>query len=166
MKKIILTLMLIFSANALIKAQQNGPLPTKDVSPFQLSKTFVQGKTFLISNSATDEHTPPKDYDYYNRKSRNQRITGLSLLGGGLLLGVAGALVSSSNANSYQSNGQTAVALFIISAAAGLTSIPFMILAHASKTRARAALSTQKTYIPGKGNNYITGLSVSLPIGK
>ena len=109
---------------------------------------------------------PEKGYDFYNRKSRNQRITGLSLLGGGLLLGGAGILFASSNSSNYESDGQTAAVFFVASAAAGLASIPFMILAHASKNKARAALSNQKTFIPGKQDKYITGFTISIPVGK
>jgi hypothetical protein len=160
MKKIILILGLIIVTQLETKAQQE--------------KQFiaVANYTTLKPMYSSGYNLPEKDYAYYNRKSRNQRITGLSLLGGGLVLGVAGILVTSSNSTysdvNYESRGETAVTLFILSAATGIASIPFMILAHVNKTKARAALSVQKTSfgIPGMTEKNIAGLTVSIPIGK
>lgn len=166
MKKITLILALAFSVCAVTKAQQHN-MPAKEVaSPVQPNLALQRDKIFLAGNEPAGENIPPKDFDYYNRKSRNQRITGLSLLGGGLLLGGAGILSANSVSSNYDSNGETSAALFIVSAAAGFASIPFMILAHVNKSKARATLSTQKTFIPGKADKNITGLTISIPIGK
>lgn len=167
MKKLIV-IVLFCSGFTIVKAQQNNILQTKDAYPDQLNKSFVQSKTLLIGDNPFNENGPDKDYNYYNRKSRNQRITGLSLLGGGLVLSGIGVLLVTSSSQNYNNSGKdyTAVVLFGIGAAAGLASIPFMIMAHSSKNKARATLSTQKIFIPGKADKYITGLTVSIPIGK
>jgi hypothetical protein len=112
---------------------------------------------------------PPKDHDLYLQRSRNQRITGLVLLGTGLVSsGIAVLLATSNNTNYNSNNGSTAVALFIIGAATGIASIPFMVLAHVNKNKAKVEVTGQKTGfgLPRNIGKEITGITLSIPIGK
>ena len=167
MNKITLTLALIVALSLTTNAQQaNGTIRAVNYST---AKPFLK----IQSNAVQEDYSVPgnneKDYNFYNRRSKNQRIIGLSLLGAGLVLGVAGILVSSNdNYTDNEKRDRTIRDLFILSAATGIASIPFMVMAHASKNKARAALSSQKTSfgIPGKAEKNITGLTLSIPIGK
>ncbi len=161
-------LTLVLTAQLAAKAQQDNISTTVNKYPLQLTTSAGINESFLRTGYGGDL---VKDYAYYNRQSRNMRITGLSLLGAGLASGVAGLLVASGNNNydSYETverKDRTTATLLVVSVVTGLASIPFMIIAHAKKNEARATLSTQKTFIPGKANTYITGISVSVPIGK
>ena len=81
MKKNILLIVLVLSAHAVTKAQQNDLLLTKTKSPVQLN-AVLRGNTYIRNQYPAFRNTPIKDYDYYNRKSRTLRITGLrGLLG-------------------------------------------------------------------------------------
>lgn len=168
MKKILLILAIIFPGYTIVNAQQIDLSLTNKDQPAITNTVNLPNNSFLKNNPSASAKSPEKGYDFYNTKSRNQRIIGLSLLGAGLVLGVSGILVSSNNNNTtdYVQRDRTISTLFILSGATGIASIPFMILAHDSKNKARAALSGQKTFIPGKGNSYVTGLTVSIPIGK
>ncbi len=168
MKKIILLLTLVLTAQLAAKAQQDNISTTANTYPLQLNTSAGVNESFLKPGYGGD---PIKDYAYYNRQSRNMRITGLSLLGAGLASGVAGLLVATGD-NSYDSyeaverKDRTTATLLVVSVVTGLASIPFMIIAHAKKNESRATLSNQKTFIPGKGNTHITGITVSVPLGK
>ena len=167
MKKNIFLLTLVLTAQLATKAQQNNLSPTANTYPLQLNISKVVNESFL---SRSYEGDPVKDYAYYNRQSRNMRITGLSLLGVGLVSGGVALLTSTNNnTGSYESierKDRTIATLFVVSAVTGIASIPFMIMAHAKKNEARAALSNQKTFIPGRGNTHITGITLSIPLGK
>ncbi len=168
MKKNILLIVLVLSAHAVTKAQQNDLLLTKTKSPVQLN-TALRGNTYTRSLYPAYENVPKKDHEYYNRKSRNLRTAGLSLLGAGLVLGLSGILVASNdNYADSERRDRTIRTLFVLSAATGIASIPLMVLAHVNKSKARALLSTQKTSfgIPGKAEKNIVGLTLSIPVGK
>lgn len=129
----------------------------------QASLMFHPANSLLSMQQGPDN----RDYSFYNKRSRTHRIIGLSLLGGGVVLGLSGVLVvNNENSNDYTRDDNTASTLFVLSAATGIASIPFMILAHANKSKAKAALKTQGAYIPGKGIIPVTGLSLSLSIGR
>jgi len=170
MKKIILTLALTCSLFMTTKAQENEKPGTKTEALLTLNNALVLNKTYLPNNYPAGGSGPDRDYKYYVHQSRNRRIIGLSLLGGGLICGVSAILISSNNSSRdyavVQRTDRTVETLFILSAATGIASIPFMILAHASKNKARAALAGQKTFIPGKATKYVTGITLSIPIGK
>jgi len=168
MKKNILLFVLVLAVHAVTEAQQNDLLLTKTKSPVQLN-AVLRGNTYIRNQYPAFRNTPIKDYDYYNRKSRTLRITGLSLLGAGLVLGLSGLLVASNdNYTDYEGRDRTIRTLFVLSAATGIASIPLMVLAHVNKSKARALLSTQKTSfgIPGKAEKNIVGLTLSIPVGK
>ncbi|MEO6253698.1 MAG: hypothetical protein ABIO79_10345 [Ferruginibacter sp.] len=167
MKKSILMLAVIFLISIESKAQQGQFTTVKTVSNPLSQVMLGVNKPFLREADGGD---PVKDYAYYNRQARTMRITGLSLLGVGLATGVIALLISTNNDyngdyEAAERRDKTATTLFVVSATTGIASIPFMIIAHAKKNEAKATLTKQKTFIPGKGNTYITGITVSVPIG-
>lgn len=169
MKKFILILTIVSGINNSTVAQRKDLPVIKTGYSGRANIAMLQGNTFISGHNPAYDNSPKKDYDYYNRKSRNLRITGLSLLGAGLVLGLSGLLVAS-NDNYTDSEGRdrTIRTLFVLSAATGIASIPLMVLAHVNKTKARTSLSSQKTSfgIPGKTEKNIIGLTLSIPVGK
>lgn len=166
MKKITLLLnvfvLLFMAGNA--QTAITSPLNMKDAVPpssiFSKGNRFTQQQVFSL---------PEKDHDFYMRRCRTQRIIGLSMLGGGVIATGIGFIVASNDGGLGSSNNEnTSNALFITGATLGLGSIPFMILAHASKNKAKLSLSSQKTGfgLPARFSKNITGLTVSINLGK
>lgn len=169
MKKIILVLACACTLSLAANAQQTRPAAVAEnhntVKPF----LPVPDKTALENKLAPAFNGNDKDYNFYNRRSRNMRITGLSLLGGGLVMGVTALLMATNDNSSYSdSRDHTITTLFVLSAATGIASIPFMVLAHVNKNKARLAMKNQPTGfgVPTNVNKNITGLTMSIPIGK
>jgi len=169
MKKIIIVLTFVSAISTATKAQQTES--SKTIGNYTAAGSFLQvpDNTTLENRLASASNGYDKDYDFYNRRSRNLRITGLSLLGGGLVLGVSALLVSGNDNNSYSdSRDRTITTLFVLSAATGIASIPFMVLAHVNKSKAKLAMKNQPTGfgVPANVNKNITGLTMSIAIGK
>ncbi|MEO6490974.1 MAG: hypothetical protein ABIO04_13615 [Ferruginibacter sp.] len=115
----------------------------------------------------------PKDYDYYMKRRKINKMVGWSLLGGGLLFSGVGLILAATvpsynynDPNSYNSverhDNATGVCL-VVGAVAGIASIPFMIIATANHNKAKLLMTEQKTgaYIPAiKGN--IKGLTLAI----
>ncbi len=166
MKKIILAILLVIGFTNVTKAQQESS--GTRFSTVQ-TQALPQGNMFLKNSYSFFNNAPEKDHDFYMHRSKTQRTIGLVLLGGGVLISGVGALLAFDNAEVYnQSRGNTGAALLIVGAAAGIASIPFMILAHASHNKARAMVTTQPTGfgVPSKVSKNITGITMSIPIGK
>lgn len=149
-------------------------LQTLSAQNNSISSAPYSGRLNPLTNSGSlitiTGNDPSGDYDMYMRRTRTMRITGLSLLGAGVVTGGIALLVATNNDDYVDYDTElrrerTTTTLFVISAVTGIASIPFMVLAHANKNKARAALSNEKAYIPGK-HIYITGVTLSLPIGK
>lgn len=105
-----------------------------------------------------------KDYDYYMHKRKKNKTIGWALLGGGFGLTGIGVLMAVTN-NTGGTQGKIAAISFVAGAAAGIASIPFMIIANVNKNKAKAFLSNQKTgYGMPLKNNYVTGVTISIPI--
>jgi len=169
MKKIILALTCVAAIGMTTKAQQTEP--SKTIGNYTAARTFllVPTTTVLENKLTSASNGYDKDYNFYNRRSRNMRIAGLSLLGGGLVLGVSALLVSGNDYSTYSdSRDRTITTLFVLSAATGIASIPFMVLAHVNKSKARLAMKNQPTGfgVPANVHKNITGLTMSIPIGK
>ena len=124
-------------------------------------KIFVPAARYIVNDSTLTV----KDHTFYMQKSKNQRTVGLVLLGTGLLASGIGLLVAT-NSNSFDQS-ETAAYCFVIGAATGIASIPFMVIAHVNRNRAKLSLSSQKTGfgIPFKSGD-MTGLTLSMNIGK
>lgn len=110
---------------------------------------------------------PEKDYDFYKHRSKNQRIVGWATLGGGLLLGVGGILAANSVANNHTGHSSLPGVLFVASAAAGVVSIPFMIMAGVNKRKANALIKTQNTGfdVPPGVSKTIVMIAIQIPLG-
>lgn len=163
MKQLLLLIVLQITCH-ITKAQE---AVTEKIS----SRLFFNATAQAPSFNNTDLHFPNDEYEMYNRRSRTMRVTGLSLLGVGLISGVTALLIATNNDSnrSYEAidrDDRTSTTLFVVSAATGIASIPFMILAHANKSKAKAALKTQGAYIPGKGTIPVTGVSLAISIGR
>lgn len=170
MKRFFPAVLLILLAVSPVKAQQaitpglinNNTAMTKHAPVTHLS---------VASLLAMDTDQAGPDYNLYKKRARTHRTIGLSLLGAGVVLGATGIIVASaddSDANTGfgERNDDAAATLFLFSAATGVASIPFMILAHANNHKARAILKNQGAYIPGKGTVPVSGVTVAIQIGK
>ncbi len=120
---------------------------------------------------AMDTKQAGPDYNLYKKRARTHRTIGLSLLGAGVVLGATGIIVASADDNDPNTgfgerNDDAAATLFLFSAATGVASIPFMIIAHVNNSKAKAILKNQGAYIPGRGTVPVAGVTVSIPIGK
>lgn len=165
MKKIItvllVTVVLCTVTNAQFQVKNNLPVPN---STELLSTTSLINQAEVLQGFA---NSPVKDYAFYMRHCHNMRITGLVLLGTGLVSsGIALILATNNNSSYNNNNGNTVVALFIVGAATGIASIPFMVLAHVNKNKARAMLTTQKTGFDNRSliNKNINGITITLPL--
>ncbi|MEP7236392.1 MAG: hypothetical protein ABI685_00945 [Ferruginibacter sp.] len=159
MKKSILMLGVLFLINMESKAQEAGQ--------FIAANSFPSAK--LVSLSSPYYNNPDKDYDYYMRKSKRSRTTGLILLGSGVLISGVGAILSFGNGQGYiynQSKGDAGAAMLLIGAAAGIASIPFMAIALGHSNKAKAILSSQKTGfgVPSNVSKDIVGVTIQIRI--
>ena len=160
MKKAILMLCFIICINMQLKAQQENQL---------IAVNSLNTVKSIFSFSSTNDSDPGKDYDYYMRKSKRSRNTGLILLGGGVLVSGIGALVTfSDNAKEYnQSRVNAGVIMLFTGAAAGIASIPFMAIALGRSNKAKAMMSSQKTGfgLPANVSKDITGITLAITLG-
>ena len=167
MKKIILILALIITAQLQTKAQQEKQFIT--VTHYSTSKAMAlsQDNTFSKNMYSPGNNLPVKDYDYYMRKRKNNLTAGWVTLGAGVVLSGIGLLVSTSGNASFD-DAATGGVITIIGAASGIASIPCMIMATVYKHKAKVQLSSQKTGfgVPSKVGKSITGITMSIPIGK
>lgn len=169
MKKFIIVLTCVSAISTATIAQQTQPIAVAENHTATKSFLQIPNNTTLENKLTSAFSGYDKDYNFYNRRSRNLRITGLSLLGGGLILGVSALLVSSNDNSTYSdSRDRTITTLFVLSAATGIASIPFMVLAHVNKSKAKLAMKNQPTGfgVPANVNKNIAGLTMSITIGK
>ena len=155
MKKIILILGLIIVAQLETKAQQE--------------KQFIAAANYttLKSMYSSGNNLPEKDYAYYKQKRKDNLTAGLVTLGAGLALSGIG-LITASNGSGIETADGTTVGLFMIGAVSGIVSIPLMVRAGVNAHKAKLELRNQKTGfgVPSKMRKNITGITVSIPIGK
>ena len=154
MKKIILILGLIIVAQLETKAQQEKQL-IADANYTTLKPMYSSGNNL-----------PEKDYAYYKQKRKDNLTAGLVTLGAGLALSGIG-WISASNSTSIDTD-VTAAILLIAGAASGIASIPLMIMAGVYGHKAKLEFKNQKTGfgVPSKMRKNITGITMSIPIGK
>ena len=111
-----------------------------------------------LSTQTEENPMVPKSY-IDNRdalmKHRNSLNTiGWSCLGGGLALGFIGALETIGSAFQYNKNTNGGEALFTIGNVVALGSVPFFIIAHKYKMKARLALKGETLNMNYKNTNY------------
>ena len=141
----------VFSQNSdyrLVNLQANGTVPGNSIA--------LTGYT--INSDSSDE--PIKDHAFYIHKNKSQKILGFVLLGGGATL----LAVAAKGNTSLDGLG----ALVVVGALTTLSSIPLFISSAKNKRRSVFAMTKQKTAfgIPGKVSKNITGITMSIPIGK
>lgn len=166
MKKIILILSVIFLISNESKAQQKKQEIASTSYTLHKGNTVIKDNlSFNLSNNP-GYHGPAKDYDYYMRKKKNHLTAGLVTLGAGVVLSGIG-LITASNSTSFDTDA-TAGILLVAGAASGIASIPLMIMAHVYGHKAKLELSNQKTGfgVPPKVSKNITGITMTIPIGK
>lgn len=170
MKQCLAAIVFIFFATCPAKAQQASTTDRTNSNKAVVNQ-FPLTPVSVASLLAMDTDQAGPDYNLYKKRARTHRTIGLSLLGAGVVLGVTGIIVASADdGDTYngfgERNDDAAATLFLFSAATGVASIPFMILAHANNHKARAILKNQGAYIPGKGVIPVTGITVAMQIGK
>ena len=168
MKKIIVILTLLITTQIELKAQQEKQFSV--VSNFRTLKTSAT--TIYTLN---DSNNVVKDYAYYMKKRRNNKIASFSLLGGGFIIAGIGALMYPKNYDliwgndaATESKADAATTVIVVGIAAMLTSIPFTILSSVNKRKANLMVTNQKTGfgVPANVSKDITGMTLRIPIGK
>jgi hypothetical protein len=161
MKQLLLTVLVILLIDQGLQAQQMSRLE----NPGHLN---IKASMYGIKTNGEDPGV--KDYDFYMKRSRNQRIVGWSTLGAGLLLSAVGLLVATNSSDDIydDSDETTAGVLLATGAASGIVSIPFMIMASVNKHKAKVMLNNQKTGfgVPPNVSKNIPGISLAIPIGQ
>lgn len=166
MYKIILTISFIVAIQLITQAQFYLPFEAGSKTLFAANTHYTNNQQSpALSNFRNDSTILVKDYSYYMQKSKNHRTTGLVLLGTGVLASGIGLLLAT-NPNSFDQS-ETAAVCFVIGFVTGVTSIPFMAIAHGYRNKAKLLIDSQKTGfgIPIRTSN-ITGITYSISIGK
>jgi len=120
-----------------------------------------------ITADADSNFTPIKDQAYYIKKSKSQKTTAWVFLSGGVVLMGTGLLIGNRESSSFD-DAATGVIIGGIGFLSALGSIPFFVASGASKRKARLFVSSQPSGfgIPSKNGEEITGLTLSIPLGK
>jgi hypothetical protein len=119
-------------------------------------------------NTATDLKTD------YLQKSKNQKTAAWILVGTGTVALVSGFIVQANHAEDNTvglftgSQNNSGVIIALVGAGMAVGSIPLFLAAKKNKVMASLAFKTQSTvlFLPGKVNNRIPGLSLTMPLGK
>lgn len=143
------------------KASDNSTVSVLNSSYLTESLSFQEnGKTLFDAG-------PGQDAGFYKKRQKTHFVIGLVLLGTGLVSGVVGILTANST-NYTNNNGNTAATFFVVSAATGIASIPFMAMAMANHHKSKMAMKNEKTgwgMPPGRSRD-LYGLSLSLPLSR
>lgn len=118
---------------------------------------------------------PGDDKIDYRTKSRNQKTAAWILLGGGVVGIATGLVVEINNAvdNTYavfadESPNNTGIAIAVMGGCMAIGSIP--LFAASSRNKKKAMLSISELPVgpgaPANVGKYITGVSLSIPLGK
>ncbi|HQW91517.1 MAG: hypothetical protein IPH68_05790 [Chitinophagaceae bacterium] len=166
MKKIMLFTVIMLFTLLQAKAQTENPETVNTGITLHNSYGVTNHNPAITFTKSRGYNGPVKDYNYYTDKKKKLLTAGLVTLGGGLLLSGVG-LLSASNSNSFDTDA-TAAVLLIAGAAAGIASIPLMIMSGVYAHKAKLELRKQKTGfgVPSNVDKYITGITMTIPIGK
>ncbi len=181
MKKIFLVAIIFLCYGLATTAQQsnNGLLQNETVvTEIPVNKINLNSSYFSFKKNVLESMPDPEpvhDKAYYLKKSRDNRIASLCLVGGGLVIGGIGALTFPKdydlifgNSSGKESQADLSIALVVIGSAAMLTSIPFTVMSSVNKRKAKLMVISQKTGfgVPQHVDKNIMGVTMSLPIGK
>lgn len=138
-----------------------------------VAKTDLITSVNLFENSKYNNVPANEEHVDYLQKSRNQRTAGWCFVGAGaigLAIGLAsfpkGDILFPSDEDAAKADRATTIT--IIGSALLIGSTPFFILSNVNKRKARLSISSNNTGFgvpPGVGKT-ITGISLSMPIGK
>lgn len=142
-----------------------------------MKKIFLLASLIICSHCSTNAQTIAagtdsninivKDQAYYLKKSKNQKTTAWVFLSGGVVLMGTGLLVGNRQSSTFD-DAATGVIIGGIGFLSALGSIPFFVASGATKKKARLAVSSQSSGIgiPLRIREAITGITLSLPLGK
>lgn len=167
MKKIIFVTLILSFTGVVTNAQ--------NIKRLTLDKPMAA--TSMYINKANLNNSPDSAYnkEYYLKKSRNNRIASLCLVGGGLVIAGIGALTFPKdydlifeNGTEKESQADVSTALIVIGCAAMLSSIPFTVMSSVNKRKANVMVTSQKTAfgLPANVSRNITGITLSYSPGK
>lgn len=179
MKKIIPVALFLLSYGSATNAQQTNI----DLSKTESAATATPAGKLRTNYFSTDKNlyqslpdpAPVHDEAFYLKKSRNNRIASICLAGGGVVIAGIGALtfpkdydVFFDNGNAKESKADVSTTLIIVGCAALIASIPFTIMASVNKRKANLMVTSQKTGfgVPANVSKEVTGISMTIPIGK
>lgn len=165
MKKIIITSAMFFTLLQ-AKAQQEKQIVAATSYMLPADNTVIKDNlSFNLSNDL-GYRGPSNDYDSFMKKKKNNLTAGLVTLSAGLVISGIG-LITLKNSNGFENDSNPGV-LFVVGAASGIVSIPLMIMATVYSHKARLELKNQKTGfgVPANVSNDITGITLTIPIGK
>ena len=130
---------------------------------------------YLYSQTLKDslaQLSKPELSEYYSQKAKNKKTAAFVLLGGGVIVGLIGATLGTSdiiyeisNNNSQNSNGGGGIFLFAIGTAAIVASIPLFISSLHNKRKANLILQNQPISF-GNTQKDMLSLGLSIPLGK
>jgi hypothetical protein len=181
MKKLILVALILFTKVWAANAQQvNADLPKIETASTEMtvSKINLNSSHFSFEKNVLQSAPDPEpayDKAYYLKKSRNNRIASLCLVGGGLVIAGIGALTFPKNydplwenESDTESKADASTALIVVGIAAMLSSIPFTVMSSVNKRKANLMVSSQKTGfgVPPNVGKHITGITMAISIGK
>ena len=164
MKKIISIAVSLFLLNAAANAQ------TSQVTKLFTINNSIVGNQPLITQimfAPITDTMPAKDHDFYLIKSKNQKKTGRILLYSGAGLISVGLLIGTPRNASFGQAGFGAV-VGGIGALLAIGSIPAFISSGNNKRKAMVVVREQPSPagLPIAVSKNITGLTISIPIGK
>ncbi len=180
MKKTILTASLLLAIHFFVNAQIVASVNTENKFVCNDTKTCQPGihsNSNMTGMKEFNVSEPISDYDRYMKKSYNKNTAAWILVSGGALCTVIGVInLSQAPLYIWDSNEQKKAenkanfggTLAIIGIAAMLGSIPLFISSSIYKSKARLIISNQKTGfgIPHKYGKELTGVTLSIPIGR
>lgn len=163
MKKIFFTLIMIIAGCQLSLAQYTKANNTAD--KLVVTATSLQHANGIYPFEDNDS-VVVKDAAYYKSKSRNAMIGSICMAGVGAVC-LAIGIKNLADTDLFDDNSDGGIILTGIGSGLLLGSIPFTVMSGVYKRKARAIMKTQSTGfgIPS-GNKSITGISISIPIGR
>ena len=167
MKKIILVTLILSSTGVVTNAQ--------NINSIIMDKPLAATSMFISNANTNNNPDSAFNKEYYLKKSRNNRIASLCLVGGGLVIAGIGALTFPKdydlifeNEADKESKADASTALIVVGIAAMLSSIPFTVMASVNKRKANLMVSSQKTGfgVPPNVGKHITGVTMTITLGK
>jgi hypothetical protein len=168
MKRLILTAGLILAIHAITGAQNLAVnTGTRQMNP------GINEQHYNFTEDSSSRKTGK--FDFYMKKSSNKKAAAWILLGGGTLCAAIGSLTFPSdydmifNSNdATQNQARFSSIITLVGIAAMLSSIPFFISSSLNRHKAHVGIGSQKTAygIPVKIAKEVTGLTLSIPVGK